>query len=37
VLLTFQPLAPFSEGEQRAVATAARRYGAFLGLPVILP
>jgi hypothetical protein len=37
VLLTFQPLAPFSEAEQRAVATAARRYGAFLGLPVILP
>jgi hypothetical protein len=37
VRLTFQPLTPLSEAEQQAVATATRRYGAFLGLPVILP
>ena len=36
VVLTFQPLNPFSDTEQQAVAMAARRYGAFLGLPVIL-
>jgi len=36
VVLTFQPISPFSDAEQQAVANAARRYGAFLGLPVVL-
>lgn len=35
-LLTLSPFRPLSEAEQRALAQAVERYGAFLGRPVVL-
>jgi len=36
VVLTLSPFAPLKQKEQQAIAEAAERYGAFLGMPAVL-
>ncbi|HEX7181529.1 MAG TPA: winged helix DNA-binding domain-containing protein [Thermoanaerobaculia bacterium] len=36
VVITLSPFAPLKKKERQAVAAAAERYGAFLGMPVVL-
>lgn len=36
VVMTLNPFAALTEAENQAIAVAAQRYGAFLGLPVVL-
>lgn len=36
VVITLSPFAPLKKRERQAVAAAAERYGAFLGMPVVL-
>jgi Winged helix DNA-binding domain len=36
VIVEIKPFVPLSEAQSQAVAAAAQRYGAFLGLPVVL-